>query len=160
MKSAILASAALVLGTLGLAACSDEQPAPSDESDTAQDGITVNEARLILPAVAGNPGAAYFTVKNDGDRDRFIRAASIEGAQSAVLHQMGTWNRQPSMDEVTQIAVPAGGELVFEPGGLHVMANDLADTVAAGGQTEVTLTFIGGKTATFPAEVRAAGDDR
>ena len=77
-----------------------------------------------------------------------------------MLHQMGTWNKQASMDEVTQIAVPAGGELVFEPGGLHVMANNLAETLAAGGQTEVTITFIGGRTATFPVEVRAAGDER
>ena len=113
-----------------------------------------------MPAVSGNPGAVYFTVKNDGDRDRFIRAAAVEGAQSAMLHQMGTWNRQPSMDEVFQVPVPAGGELNFEPGGLHVMANELADTLAAGGQTEVTITFIGGRTATFPVEVRAAGDER
>ena len=73
---------------------------------------------------------------------------------------MGTWNGQPSMDEVMQIAVPTGGELVFEPGGLHVMANELDETLAAGGQTEVTITFVGGRTATFPAEIRAAGDER
>jgi len=160
MKSAILASAALALATLGLAACADESTNEADEGDTSQEGISVTDGRLILPAVAGNPGAVYFTVHNDGERDRFIRAAAIEGAQSAVLHQMGTWNNQSSMDEVMQIAVPAGGELAFEPGGLHVMANDLADTLAAGGQTEVTITFVGGKTASFPVEVRAAGDER
>jgi copper(I)-binding protein len=160
MKSAILASAALVISTFGLAACSDEQATPTDEGNTSQDGISVTDARLILPAVAGNPGAVYFTVKNDGERDSFIRAASVKGAQSAVLHQMGTWNNQPSMDEVFQIPVKAGGELKFEPGGLHVMANDLDESLAAGGTTEVTVTFIGGKNATFPAEVRAAGDER
>ena len=160
MKSTILASAALALATLGLAACSDEPTPEADDRDTAEEGISITDGRLILPAVKGNPGAVYFTVHNDGERDRFIRAAAVEGAQSAMLHQMGTWNKQASMDEVTQIAVPAGGELVFEPGGLHVMANNLAETLAAGGQTEVTITFIGGRTATFPVEVRAAGDER
>ena len=160
MKSTILASAALALATLGLAACSDEPTPEADDRDTAEEGLSITDGRLVLPAVAGNPGALYFTVHNDGERDRFIRSASVEGAQSAILHQMGTWNGQPSMDEVMQIAVPTGGELVFEPGGLHVMANELDETLAAGGQTEVTITFVGGRTATFPAEIRAAGDER
>ena len=40
------------------------------------------------------------------------------------------------------------------------MAMDLADTVTAGGTAEVTATFLGGDKVSFPAEVRAAGDDR
>ena len=48
----------------------------------------------------------------------------------------------------------------FEPGGTHVMAMNLADTIAAGGQANVTVTFVGGDEVTFPAEVRAAGDER
>ena len=160
MKSAILASAALALGSFGLAACGDEPAAEAEASDTAPEGISVTDGRLILPAVGGNPGAVYFTVHNDGERDSFIRAASVEGAQSAALHQMAMWNGEMTMQEEFQIPVKAGSELKFEPGGLHVMANDLAETLAAGGNTEVTLTFIGGKTATFPVEIRAAGDER
>jgi periplasmic copper chaperone A len=160
MKSAIFASAALVFGTLGLAACGGDSASEAATDNTSQPGISVTDGRLILPAVAGNPGAVYFTVHNEGERDSFIRAASVTGAQSAVLHQMGTWNGQPSMDEVFQIPVPAGGELKFEPGGLHVMANNLDSSLAAGGNTEVTITFVGGRSATFPVEIRAAGDDR
>ena len=160
MISAIFASAALALAAFGLAACGDEKAAEADASDATADGIAITDARLILPAVAGNPGAVYFTIKNDGERDRFIRAASVDGAQSAVLHQMGTWNNQPSMDEVFQVPVKAGQELKFEPGGLHVMANGLPETLAPGGTAQVTVTFVGGKTAAFPAEVRAAGDER
>ena len=160
MKSAFFAGAALALATFGLAACGGEEAAENDASDTSAEGISITDARLILPAVAGNPGAVYFTIKNDGERDRFIRAASVDGAQSAVLHQMGTWNNQPSMDEVFQVPVKAGQELKFEPGGLHVMANGLPETLAPGGTAQVTVTFVGGKTAAFPAEVRAAGDER
>ena len=39
-------------------------------------------------------------------------------------------------------------------------AMDLADTVTAGSTAEVTLTFVGGDKLSFPAEVRAAGDER
>ena len=160
MKSTIWASAALAFATFGLAACGEEPASEEASSPTAQLGISVTDGWMALPAVKGNPGAVYFTVHNDSERDGFIRAASVEGAGSATLHQMGTWNNQPSMDEVFQIAVPAGGELVFEPGGLHVMANDLEESLAAGGTTEVTVTFIGGRSASFPVEIRAAGDER
>lgn len=160
MKSTILAGAALAFATLGLAACGSDEAADAEPSDTSEEGISITDGRLILPAVSGNPAAVYFTVKNDGERDRFVRAASVEGAQSAVLHQMAMWNGEMTMQEEFQVPVKAGSELKFEPGGLHVMANDLADSLAPGGTTNVTVTFIGGKTATFPVEIRAAGDER
>ena len=160
MKTAIFAPFALVLGTLGLAACGSEPEPAADAGPRAPEGISITDGRLVLPAVGGNPGAVYFTVHNDADRQNMIRAVRVEGAQSAVMHQMGTWNNQPNMDEVMQIAVPAGGELEFKPGDLHVMAMDLGDTLAAGGTTDVTLTFVGGAQATFPAEILAAGDER
>lgn len=159
MRKGIWIAAALGIASVGLAGCS-EQPEPTDATPDAPDGISVTNARLMLPAVAGNPGAIYFEVKNDSGENRMIRAVSVAGAASAVLHQMGTWNNQPSMDEIFQVDVPANGELKFEPGGLHVMANELADTVTAGSTAEVTLTFVGGDKISFPAEVRAAGDDR
>ena len=160
MKSAIFASTALAFATLGLTACGGDSTGDAEVDSTSQGGISVTDGRLILPAVAGNPGAVYFTVHNDGERDSFIRAASVAGAQSAVLHQMAMWNGEMTMQEEFQIPVLAGSELKFEPGGLHVMANELDESLAAGGNTEVTLTFIGGRTATFPVEIRAAGDDR
>ena len=56
--------------------------------------------------------------------------------------------------------MPPGGSAKFEPGEHHVMAMKLADSVTAGSQADVTVTFVGGNKVTFPAEVRAAGDDR
>jgi copper(I)-binding protein len=152
-------AAALGVACVGLASCG-EKPEQAETGPEAPEGISITDARLMLPAVKGNPGAVYFDVKNDSAKSVMIRAVSVAGAGSAMLHQMGTWNNQPSMDEILQIAVPANGDLKFEPGGLHVMANDLADTVTAGGTAEVTLTFVGGDKISFPAEVRAAGDER
>jgi len=160
MKTVIFAPFALAIASLGLAACDSEQKPAANARPSAPEGISITDGRLVLPAVKGNPGAVYFTVHNDSDSQVMIRAAAVTGAKSAVIHQMGTWDRQPSMDELMQIGVPARGELVFKPGDLHVMAMDLDDTLAAGGNTEVTLTFAGGDKASFPAEVLAAGDAR
>ena len=160
MRKSVLAAAVLAVATVGLAACGGSEPTPAETGPKAPEGVAVTNARLMLPAVKGNPGAVYFDIANTGTGNVMIRAAKIEGAGSAVFHQMGTWNKQPSMDEVLQIPVNAGETVKLEPGGMHVMAMDLAETVVAGGKANVTLTFVGGRELSFPADVRAAGDER
>lgn len=156
----ILASVAAIGLALGTAACGGETEEPAvDAAPDAPEGIVVTDGWMALPAVAGNPGAVYFNIENTSERNRMIRAADVLGAESAMMHEMGTWNLQPSMDEVMQLDVPAGESIAFEPGGYHVMAMNLADTLEAGGETEVTLTFVGGDKVSFPVEIRAAGDE-
>lgn len=152
MKRTIWIAAALGLAVAGLAGCS-EAPDPAEAAPEGPEGISVTGARLMLPAVAGNPGAVYFEVRNDSEKNRMLRAASVAGAGSAMMHSS-------DMQELLQIAVGPGESVKFEPGGQHVMAMELADTVTAGGTAEVTLTFVGGDKFSFPAEVRAAGDER
>ena len=152
MKRGIWMAAALGFAATGLAGCG-EAPEPAEAAPEGPEGISVADARLMLPAVAGNPGAVYFEVTNDSEKNRMIRAVSVAGAGSAMMHSA-------DMQEMTQIAVPPGGSATFAPGEQHIMAMDLADTVTAGGEAEVTLTFVGGDKFSFPAEVRAAGDER
>lgn len=160
MKSRFFASVALGFAALGLAACGSGEEAPAETAPEAPAGIEVSNGRLMLPPVSGNPGAVYFDVANSGDRDMVIRSAAVAGAESAEIHSTGTWDGEPAMHEVFQLAVPAGETVAFEPGGLHVMAMDLGEGVSAGSTAEVTLTFAGGDKVSFPAEVRAAGDER
>ncbi len=114
---------------------------------------------MSLPAVAGNPGAVYFKIKNAGPNDVMIRAVSVAGAASALPHMTAEWSGKVDMQELQQVAVPKESEVVFEPGAMHVMAMDLDDSLKAGGETEVTITFVGGDKASFPAQIRAPGDD-
>jgi copper(I)-binding protein len=154
MRKTMLGALALGIAALGPAGCGEE-PAAEAEAGTVE-GIAITNARLMLPAVAGNPGAVYFDLANSGERDRMIRAASVEGAGSAMMHA----TEPTGMQETLQVMAKAGETVKFEPGGTHVMAMNLADTIAAGGQANVTVTFVGGDEVTFPAEVRAAGDER
>jgi len=151
MKRGIWIAAALGIAATGLAGCG-EQPEQAEAAPAAAE-FSIADARLMLPAVAGNPGALYFEVKNDGTKNRMLRAVSVAGAGSATMHS-------PTMDELPQVPVPPGGSAKFAPEEQHVMAMSLADTVTAGSQAEVTLTFVGGDTFKFPAEVRAAGEER
>jgi len=142
-------------------ACSGGQEAQEQAANPdAPEGLTVSNARMMLAPVSGNPAAVYFDITNDSDRPVMIRSVSVEGAGTAALHQTATWNLQTDMQEVFQQPVPAGETVSFEPGGLHVMARDLSDPIVPGGTAEVTLTLVGGDKISFPAEVRAAGDER
>jgi copper(I)-binding protein len=164
MKFAVFTPLALSLGALALTGCGDkDQPAAKEAASNvanAPEGITVSDARLVLPAVKGNPGAVYFTLYNDSANDELIESVAVTGAQSAMMHQTTTADGMSEMHAMLKTVVPANGQLAFAPGGMHVMAMDLADTLAKGGTTGVTLTFKGGDEASFPAEILAAGDAR
>jgi copper(I)-binding protein len=155
MKRGIWTAAALGLAAAGLAGCG-EAPEPAEAAPEGPEGISVTNARLMLPAVAGNPGAVYFDVVNASSANRVIRAAAVAGGGGTMMHT----TVGDAMQEAAQIMVPAGETVKFEPGAAHLMAMDLADTVTAGSTAEVTLTFVGGDKFSFPAEVRAAGDER
>ena len=158
IKSLFAPLSAIAL-SLGVAACGGDAEAPVETAPEAPAGISVTDGRMTLPAVSGNPGAVYFTITNGGDEQVMIREAYVMGAGSAMMHETSEWSRQVDMQELFQVPVPAGGETVFAPGGKHVMAFDLDDTLAAGGETEVTLTFTGGDKVSFPATLLAPGTD-
>ncbi len=155
MKRSVWSAIALSIVAIGPTACS-EAPEQTDAGPEAPEGISVTNARLMLPAVAGNPGAAYFDVVNSGTSARVVRAVSVAGAGSTMLHT----TVDGAMQEAAQVLVPAGETVKLEPGATHAMAMDLADTVTAGSKAEVTVTFVGGDKISFAADVRAAGDER
>ena len=165
MNRRLLAAMALGLAATLPAACGGgaEEDAGGEAATAnpdAPEGITVSNARLMLAPVAGNPAAIYFDIENTSDRQVTIRSASVQGAGNAMLHRSAEYDGQIEMQEVLQEPVPAGETVSFEPGGLHVMAFELGETVASGAQAEVTLTFTGGDKVSFPAEIRAAGEER
>lgn len=169
MKRAISAGFALAAATLLLAGCGrGEDPGREDQATgdapaagmaavEGPEGITVRDARLALPAVPGNPGAVYFTLANAGEIDFSVASAFVSDAGMAMLHRTVTEGGMARMTDAGEIALPAGGSVAFEPGGLHVMAMDLADTLAQGGSTEVTLTFANGDKVSFPATIVGPG---
>jgi copper(I)-binding protein len=46
-----------------------------------------------------------------------------------------------TMQQVPSVEVPAGGTVVFEPGGFHVMLLELPDPLETGEEFDVTLTL-------------------
>jgi periplasmic copper chaperone A len=156
----ILAATALALATVGLASCGGATEEPAAVAENAIPGMTITNARLILPAVTGNPGVVYFDLAYDGDRQIALNRAAVEGAASAEFHQYGEWAGEMQMQSMQPMPLKKGDKVSFEPGGNHLMAMELSPDIQAGGTTEVVLTVSGGGKHAFEAQVQPAGEER
>jgi hypothetical protein len=58
-----------------------------------------------------------------------------------------------TMRPVESITIPAGAEIRFEPGGLHVMIMGLESSLVSGDTVRLSLEFDKSGTRTVPAEV-------
>lgn len=133
-------AAALVLAAIPLAACKQAAPSAQPADPEAKPGISVAHGRLVLPAVSGNPGAAYFDLANAGNSPAVLAAVHVAGSDAAEMHETMGANMSP----VATLAIAPGETARFAPGGRHVMVFGLAASVAAGSTTEMTLTFADG----------------
>lgn len=153
----ILLPAVLGAAVLALGACSQEKaadPAATQAAPDAKPGISVSDATIVMPAVAGNPAAAYFTLANTATKAVTLAAVAIDGAGKTEMHQ----TTGGSMSPVDTVDVANGASVAFAPGGLHVMAFDLDPKLAPGGTAEVTLIFADGDKISTQAKVVARAD--
>ena len=141
----------------GLTACHGSEAAtnsPANGGD-GKPGMAVAEARLVLPAVKGNPGAAYFNIFNGSDKELSLVAVAIEGAGKAELHD----SNRGSMTKLDSVAIKPTWTQRLIPGSRHVMAFELDPKLVAGGETEMTLTFDDGDKLSAPLRIEAMGMD-
>lgn len=139
----------LLLAVLPLVSAACTPAASSSE-------ITVADARVPVPA--GVNAAAYMTLTNDGDSADQLISASTDIAGSVELHQTTTEDGSMSMQQVTGVEIPASGQAVLEPGGLHVMLIGVTEDLAEGDTVELTLAFEDAGEQTVSAEVVPLGD--
>jgi len=140
--------AALVLaGAPALAAVAAPSAAPA---------LHVIDVWSRATAPGATVGVVYFTVVNPGDADVLTRIES-PSAERAEMHSTATVNGMMEMRPVESVDVPAGGRVVFEPGGLHVMLIDLKRPLVEGERVPLTLIFRGAGKMPLQATVRGLG---
>lgn len=135
----------LLPSLLALAACS---PPPQIDADAAY---------VRLPAVKGNPAAAYFTV-HGGTADTALFSVSSPVAIRAEMHESMKSGAMTSMKPIGQVPLPAKSTLVFGPGGRHVMLFDINPGIKRGSKVPLTFTFSNGLRFERKAIAIAAGD--
>lgn len=162
MKSGFIHAAFAATFALGLASCGEAPTAESETADAAKpaERIVVENARLVLPAVAGNPAAGYFDLTYMSGGGPTIESITVEGAGSSEIHSVDMIDGMMKMDKASPIALMGRIPVKFEPGGYHVMAMQPSDTLKAGGTTNMTIKLSNGEEATVPMDIKAAGDER
>lgn len=147
-----------------VAGCGQGSPQPEASSATstsgapeAKPGLALTQGTLVLPAVKSNPGAAYFTLTNSGTKAVTLAAIDVAGAGMAMLHETVEANGHSEMRALSDPVIPAGGSLVFAPGGKHVMIDAIPADWKPGGSAEITLTFADGDKLSAPLTFVAPG---
>lgn len=138
---------ALVPVFLAVAACAPKADEP------------ITDVKVRLPAVDGNPGAAYFTIYGGAKGRTLVRIQSSEAGR-VEMHDMTMRDGMMVMTPLTSgISVPAGGEVRFEPGGKHVMLFDMKSGLKPGDAIRLDFTFADGSRAEVSAPAEAPGGD-
>ena len=119
--------------------------------------VTVEDAWIRLAAVPGGPAAGYARVAASADRGA-LTGVSSPGAKRVELHETMTHGSMTGMRPTDRIEAQ-GAEMVFAPGGRHLMLFDTEPALKPGGKADLVFHIEHGGPVTAPADVVAAGDE-
>ena len=118
-------------------------------------GLDVSQAWARASAGAAQAGGAFMAVTNTNEHDHMLLSASSDVAKRVELHNHTMENGMMKMRKVEGINLPAGGTIMLQPGGYHVMLMGLHAPLKEGSTFPVTLTFDNGKDVTVDVVVKA-----
>lgn len=107
------------------------------------EGIEIDDAYAIASGMSAQAGAAFMIIRNTGDTDdRLVAASAPEVSRRTELHTHINDDGVMRMVEVEEgFEVPAGGEALLRRGGNHVMFMGLLNPFEQDEMLTVTLTF-------------------
>lgn len=146
LRKALLLNA-LVLSVLFLTISGCTPVAPST--------IEVSDSKIRAAFSQAKTGAAYMTITNHtATDDRLMSVSALTYiARDIQIHTMLMENDMMVMQQVTEgVALPAGAEVVFAPGGFHIMFMGLQTALDEGKHIALTLNFANApaQTVNFP----------
>lgn len=127
-----------------------------DPSGDGPPRIKVEEVRVNLPAVAGRPGAAYFTLHAYSGGAELISISSPR-VRTIDLHETvteGGVTRMVPLHDVLILDTPVR----FEPGSKHAMLSGIDPNVKAGDRIPLNFDFEPAADVTVEAEVGGFGE--
>lgn len=133
----------------------DETVMFDDGLDESTATVTVEDAWARTSPMGTDTGVVYVILTSDVDDAVISADVDINVAMSAEVHETtSAADGTLGMQMVDSVALPAGQQVAFEPGGYHIMLMGLIEPLVAGNIVSVTLTLESGNLVTVDAEVR------
>jgi len=124
-------------------------PAAGEEA-----GVSVRDAWVqeTPPGVAMMAG--YMELRNNTSRRQVLVAASSSGFETVTIHRTIVKDGMAGMEHLLQIGLAPNANLIFAPGGYHLMLMNPKRTLHAGDSVVINLEFRGGLVLPVAFEVR------
>lgn len=129
----ILIAAILVLGTAFAL--------PATAAEFRAGDISVKDPWARASIGTSRPGAAFVGIRNAGAEADRLTGVESPVAGHADLHRTSMVDGVMKMEPSGPVAVPAGGMVMMEPGGYHIMLMKLKTPLEEGTTFPLTLTF-------------------
>lgn len=123
----------------------------------ASDGALSVQNAWARAAMQGENSAAYMLIRNGTDSPYELVGASSDFAASTELHLSKMVNDVMQMIPQDVVPLPAGEDVEFKPGGLHVMFVGLKRDLKVGEEIKLTLKFKNHPDLTLTVPVKDAG---
>lgn len=108
----------------------------------AADPITIERPYARASAPGQMVGGGFMTIVHQGSSEDRLVSATTPIAREVQIHTMNMDGGVMRMRPVEGgLAIPAGGRVVLQPGGLHLMFMDISAPLVAGTTFPVTLRF-------------------
>lgn len=160
LMSGATVAAALSL-TFGSVAAQDDEDSMAEMASMApmtemEPGLYVLEPWARESPMLDLAGAAYMVIHNNTDADDALVGASSPAAEFVELHLSSMDDEgMMSMNQVTEIPIPAHGDAVLKAGSYHVMLINLVEPLAEGNEVELSLEFMSAEPQMVMAPVMA-----
>lgn len=149
-----------ILVVLGLSGCStlstESGPTPATSATAGKEAAALTVQDAWVKAADSGMSGAFGVLTNSSERAIRVTAAASEASASVEMHETvqsadGGMQMRPKRGG---FVVPAGGKLVLQPGGNHLMLMGLKNPIRPGDDVEFSLTFADGSTHEFTAAAK------
>ena len=147
-------AAVIVASLIALTGCAAEGTPAEVPSVPAGEAVTIEDA--WVKSTDEGMSAAFGRLVNSGDTDVTVASAETAASTMIELHEtVENGSGEMVMREIEGgFVIPAGGEVLLEPGADHIMLMGLTGALKAGDEVAFTLTFSDDSTYEFTAPVK------
>ncbi len=113
--------------------------------DPAGDVVAIMNAWVRETDAKAKVNAGYMTLLNAGPEEVTLVKVESDLYEIIEVHEMAAVDGLMEMREVTDMIIPANGQIQLEPGGMHLMLKKPHRHLTTGQKVDMTLTFKSGK---------------